>query len=196
MNLRILVCDTCYDEPQQQLRAIVVPADPVPIQNPRTTNYRQAEKNERIVSVNPYNQWVNNSGVVKPWENNANQIDPWTGFYVGTPTTINTNTGIPVPGSGDRITQNTDDRVLQQTGEPPGGLNQLPGTDWAVPEVYYGAFGIGLPYDNTSVPYTGPLSPPYNFVDQWNNIRQFGIRTGSYWANGVGAFVNWTTTTL
>lgn len=31
-NLRILVCDTCLDEPQQQLRAIALPADPVPVQ--------------------------------------------------------------------------------------------------------------------------------------------------------------------
>lgn len=35
-NLRILVCRRCQDKPQQQLRAIIVPADPVPIQNPRT----------------------------------------------------------------------------------------------------------------------------------------------------------------
>lgn len=35
MNLRILVCPPCIDRPQQQLRAIVIPADPVPIRNPR-----------------------------------------------------------------------------------------------------------------------------------------------------------------
>lgn len=31
-NTRILVCERCYDTPQPQLRAIVVPADPLPIQ--------------------------------------------------------------------------------------------------------------------------------------------------------------------
>jgi hypothetical protein len=36
MNIRILVCNRCLDRPQEQLRAIVIPADPVPIQNPRT----------------------------------------------------------------------------------------------------------------------------------------------------------------
>lgn len=36
VNKRILVCGRCYDKPQQQLRAIILPADPVPIQNPRT----------------------------------------------------------------------------------------------------------------------------------------------------------------
>ena len=34
-NFRILVCDRCLDTPQDQNRAIVVPADPVPILNPR-----------------------------------------------------------------------------------------------------------------------------------------------------------------
>lgn len=33
-NLWILVCSDCYDRPQEQLRAIVLPADPVPIMFP------------------------------------------------------------------------------------------------------------------------------------------------------------------
>ena len=34
-NLQILVCPTCYDRPQEQLRTILIPPDPVPIMNPR-----------------------------------------------------------------------------------------------------------------------------------------------------------------
>lgn len=34
-NLRILVCPPCYDKPNEQLRSILIPADPVPIDNPR-----------------------------------------------------------------------------------------------------------------------------------------------------------------
>lgn len=34
-NLRILVCDKCNDEPNEQLRAYAVPPDPLPILNPR-----------------------------------------------------------------------------------------------------------------------------------------------------------------
>jgi hypothetical protein len=34
--LYIYVCNDCYDIPQEQLRAIVIPADPVPIVQPRT----------------------------------------------------------------------------------------------------------------------------------------------------------------
>lgn len=49
-NLRLLVCPTCYDAPQQQLRAIVLPADPVPVQNPRIQNFVEAESDYRTTS--------------------------------------------------------------------------------------------------------------------------------------------------
>lgn len=38
-NTRKLVCDDCYDKPQPQLRTIILPADPVPIQNARPEYY-------------------------------------------------------------------------------------------------------------------------------------------------------------
>jgi hypothetical protein len=120
INKRILVCERCNDVPQQQLRAIVVPADPVPIQNPRTMDYVTAETNTRTTQGN----------------------------------SVNIQTGIPVPGGDTRITQNDDTRVTQQTGEPPGGLNQEPGTNPNAP----GNDDPGLPYNNTEVPKTGPLS--------------------------------------
>src|SRR5215475_13454291 len=41
-NLRILVCRSCLDIPQEQLRTIVLPPDPVPIQNPRPEDYVSA----------------------------------------------------------------------------------------------------------------------------------------------------------
>ena len=43
VNKRILVCARCIDRPQQQLRAIVIPADPVPIMNPRTEPFLSDE---------------------------------------------------------------------------------------------------------------------------------------------------------
>ena len=163
MNTRVLICDTCYDTPQQQLRSIVVPSDPTPILNARTQDFVAAETDYRVTS-------------------GQNTIDPVT--------------GLPVPGGAVRITQNGEERVTQQTGEPLGGLNQLPGTDWNVPAVIYDGTEIGLPYNNNTVPFTGPLSPPYNYAVQWNNVWNFGIRTGSYWSNNINAFVKWTTTTL
>lgn len=118
INRRILVCNTCYDTPQEQLRAIVIPADPVPIINPRVPNYAQDASNTRVTSGQD---------------------------------TTNSNTGIPVPGGDVRITQDDDTRVTQQTGEPPGGLNEEPGTDDNVDGP------VNVPPNNTSIPNTGPL---------------------------------------
>lgn len=39
INLRILVCQSCYDEPQIQLRTIILPPDPVPIEFPVPEDY-------------------------------------------------------------------------------------------------------------------------------------------------------------
>jgi hypothetical protein len=50
LNIRLLVCNTCYDTPQQQLRAIVVPADPVPIMNPRVEWLVDSQTNIRYTS--------------------------------------------------------------------------------------------------------------------------------------------------
>lgn len=119
-DLRILVCEQCYDTPTQQLRSIVVPADPTPVYFPSTQDFVAASTNTRVTSGQ-----------------NA----------------VNAQTGIPVPGGDTRITQNDDTRVTQQAGEPPGGLNTEPGTDPNAP----GNNNPGLPYDNTTVPKTGPL---------------------------------------
>lgn len=43
INKRVLVCTPCLDTPQNQLRAIVLPQDPTPIQNPRVQDYQSAE---------------------------------------------------------------------------------------------------------------------------------------------------------
>ena len=39
INKRMLVCRPCLDTPQEQLRAIILPADPVPVVNPRVEPY-------------------------------------------------------------------------------------------------------------------------------------------------------------
>jgi hypothetical protein len=123
-NIRLLVCNSCYDTPQEQLRAIVVPADPVPINQPRTQDFVTASTNTRVTS-------------------GQNTVDPVT--------------GIPVPRGYTRITQSYKNRVTQQTGEPPNGLNTLPGTSPTVPNDA-GGNDPGLPYNNTDVPETGPLT--------------------------------------
>lgn len=39
VNRRLLVCNRCLDKPQEQLRTIRLPADPVPVQNPRPQDF-------------------------------------------------------------------------------------------------------------------------------------------------------------
>ncbi len=120
INTKQLVCRRCNDIPNTQLRAIVIPADPMPVMNPRVNNWQAAETDYRTTS-------------------GQNTTDPLT--------------GIPIPGTIMRITENDDNRVTQQTGEPPGGKNTEPGTDPNAP----GNNDPGLPYDNTTVPKTGTL---------------------------------------
>jgi len=42
-NIRILVCRRCLDIPQENLRAIVVPPDPLPVVQPRTEPFEEDE---------------------------------------------------------------------------------------------------------------------------------------------------------
>jgi hypothetical protein len=46
-NIYVLVCDRCYDVPNEQLRAIVLPADPTPIYFPSVEAFDQIEANYR-----------------------------------------------------------------------------------------------------------------------------------------------------
>jgi hypothetical protein len=101
INKRILVCNTCYDTPQEQLRAIIIPADPVPIVNPRVEPYAWDEIDRRQVSG--YNTTSPSTGIpVQQGDTRVTTID-------------------------DDIPDQT--RVTQQTGEAPYGTNQKPGTD-------------------------------------------------------------------
>jgi hypothetical protein len=51
INKRMLVCNPCYDTPQNQLRAIILPADPMPIMNPRTEPFASDETNTIVASA-------------------------------------------------------------------------------------------------------------------------------------------------
>lgn len=102
-NLRVLVCDTCLDTPQQQLRSIVVPADPVPILNPRTQDWAVAETNTRATS-------------------GQNTVDPKTGIPV-----INGDTRI-TQNDDVRVTQQTGEPPYGKNQEP-GTDPNAPGND-------------------------------------------------------------------
>jgi len=91
INKRILVCRPCNDIPQNQLRAIVLPADPVPIMNPRTENFADAETTNVTISA-------------------PTVYDPITGLPIPPTTNIvtetNTNVTTQVIGNPTGLTQN------------------------------------------------------------------------------------------
>lgn len=78
INKRLLVCtgNNCLDVPQQQLRSIIIPADPVPIVNARPQNFVDAETD--YLSLTP------------------GTIDPTTGIPIPNTMMVGTITGIPV----------------------------------------------------------------------------------------------------
>jgi len=81
-NKRILVCNTCLDVPQQQLRAIIVPADPTPIMNPRTQDFSAAETNVRITQGNTTNTQTGipvPGGNTRVTQNNETRVTQQTG---------------------------------------------------------------------------------------------------------------------
>lgn len=119
INKRLLVCHHCTDKPQQQLRSIILPADPQVVMNARPQNYEEASTDHRTTM--------------------GSHVD--------------LRTGITVPDSENRILMNDSDRVTQQTGFADGSLNEQPGTDPNAP----GDNDPGLPYNNTTVPETGPI---------------------------------------
>lgn len=52
-NLRLQVCPTCMDEPQESGRTIVLPPDPVPVSNPLPENYVSADNPLSQLGFNP-----------------------------------------------------------------------------------------------------------------------------------------------
>jgi hypothetical protein len=58
-NLRFRVCDTCQDRPNPQLRARLMPQDPVPVHDPRPQNFVASRFAPSPVSGNPIltEQW-------------------------------------------------------------------------------------------------------------------------------------------
>lgn len=73
-NIKLLVCNSCTDVPQQQLRAIVLPADPAPIMNARVPDYVNMETNFHTLTAAP-------------------TIDPKTGLPVYANVTLATEDG-------------------------------------------------------------------------------------------------------
>lgn len=89
-NLYIYVCNDCYDIPQEQLRAIVLPADPVPIVLALPEPFFADEMTYMGLS--------------------GSTIDPTTGIPIPNTTGMSTVSGVPMTpepiGRPDGLTQN------------------------------------------------------------------------------------------
>lgn len=57
-NLRLQVCPTCLDEPQESGRTITLPADPVPVKYPLPENYVLADNPLSPLGWSPVNNFV------------------------------------------------------------------------------------------------------------------------------------------
>ena len=85
-NLRILVCETCEDTPQNQLKPRIIPPDPVAIPNARPERYRQYETNNRITQGNTVDFWTGlpvQGGDNRITENGSNRVTQMTGAAPG-----------------------------------------------------------------------------------------------------------------
>lgn len=89
-NLYIYVCNDCYDVPQEQLRAIVLPADPVPIVLALPEPFFEDEMTYMGLA--------------------GSTIDPTTGIPIPNTTGMSTVPGVPMTpepiGRPDGLTQN------------------------------------------------------------------------------------------
>ena len=72
VNQNMLVCDRCYDVPQEQLRVIVLPADPTPIVNPRPERY--AIDNNPVTPLGSnIGTLTQGAGLVASFDSNSNK---------------------------------------------------------------------------------------------------------------------------
>jgi hypothetical protein len=101
-NLRILVCPRCVDEPQEQLRALTLPADPEPIINARVQDFTVAENNYRAASipsaVHPITGLPVQSDLLRVTEDCENR----TPFPFGRPVGLDANAVMPYNGALQR----------------------------------------------------------------------------------------------
>jgi hypothetical protein len=101
-NLFMLVCNRCYDTPQEQLRAITLPADPVPIFYPSVEDFTLADGNFRAASipsaVHPITGLPVQSDLLRVTEDCENR----TPFPLGRPVGLDANAVMPYNGALQR----------------------------------------------------------------------------------------------
>lgn len=72
VNQNMLVCDMCYDMPQEQLRVIVLPADPEAIINPRPEEYSVNNNPTDTIGQN-FGTMIQGAGIQAAFDSNINK---------------------------------------------------------------------------------------------------------------------------
>lgn len=184
VNRRILVCRNCYDQPQNQLRAIVIPADPMPVMNPRTVDYQAAEISTRFTSgqntVDPITGIPVPGGDTRITQDGANRVTQQVGAIEGVDPNVSPSAPIPIISvvSGGQYT-------ITVTTQAAHGLStgNIVGIEGLTNVIAMGAFTVTVTGDTTFTYITnlpvaaGTLSTnttrvtpmavglPYGFVD-------------------------------
>jgi len=99
INKRILVCRPCYDTPQEQLRAIVLPSDPNPIMNARVEDWVAAETNYQTVSAPTVYDPVTGIPIPSTTILTAEDGSPMTNQPYGQPVGLDQNAVMPLNGN-------------------------------------------------------------------------------------------------
>ena len=193
VNLKQLVCRRCNDIPQTQLRAIVLPADPMPILNPRVNNWQAASTDYRATSgqntVDPITGIPIPGNTLRITENDDYRVTQQTGAPNGSlnelpGTDPNAVTYRVISNAADngsgliRLTVNTTSGMItgqQITVGEVVGTTEANG-NWTITVIsltevdligsaFANAYTSGgyvvnnpaLPYNNTTIPSTGPM---------------------------------------
>ena len=102
INKRLLVCNSCTDTPQSQLRSIVLPADPPVIMNARPEYFENASTDRRVTSgqdtVNFKTGIAVPGGNTRITEDDQTRVTQQTGFANGS---LNEQPGTDPNAPGD-----------------------------------------------------------------------------------------------
>jgi hypothetical protein len=98
-NLYILVCRKCMDIPQEQLRAITLPADPVPLFYPSVEDFNAAEVDYLTVSQPVFDPVTGIQEQTTPTYRVTQNCENLTGQPVGHPDGLTQNAVMPLQGT-------------------------------------------------------------------------------------------------
>jgi len=134
INKRILVCSGCEDRPQAQLRSLILPADPVPIQNPRVPNWAAMETDYRTTvgptTTDPRTGLQMRSGDQRTTLNSDKRIVEQNGNDMLAPP-FETRERVADAKSDTRITQDNAKRLTQlRLKVPPPPYDPIPFVDY------------------------------------------------------------------